>query len=172
MRLFGDEVICCVRQPIKRKSRGSINMNNTLGRSRESLSRLFPRTIASHTIAAQVVDIVVTLETIICLYFFFNTIHNMIGAPKRALIVEMGNAYVPILQSISQISKIFAPIKAEAGIVKRWLLVANTPRAICGTATPINAIGPQNAVTLPANKHDATTIIQRVRSTLMPSPRA
>ena len=31
------------------------------------------------------------------------------------------------------------------------------PRAIWGTATPTNAIGPQNAVTLPANRHDATS---------------
>jgi hypothetical protein len=54
----------------------------------------------------------------------------MIGAPKRALIVEIGSEYVPILQSTSQMSRIFAPISAEAGTVRRWLLVAKMPRAI------------------------------------------
>ena len=73
---------------------------------------------------------------------------------------------------MSQINTILALINADPGTVNRWLLVAKTPRAICGTATPINAIGQQNAVTLPANKHDATTIIQRVRSTLIPKLRA
>jgi hypothetical protein len=46
-------------------------------------------------------------------------IHKMIGAPKRALIVEIGNEYVPRLQRISQISRIFAPINADAGTVRR-----------------------------------------------------
>ena len=63
-------------------------------------------------------------------------------------------------------------MSAEAGIVMRWLEVWNKPRAMCGTATPMNAIGPQKAVTPPASRPVANTMNRRVRDTLIPKPRA
>ena len=41
------------------------------------------------------------------------------GAPKRALIVDIGSGYVNRLQMISQISSRLAPTNAEAVIVVR-----------------------------------------------------
>ena len=58
-----------------------------------------------------------------------------------------------------------APNSAQAGTVSRWLDVCMIPRARCGTATPMNAIGPQKAVTPPANKPVANTMYKRVRLT-------
>ena len=52
----------------------------------------------------------------------------------------------------SQISKTIPPINAEAGINILWFDVENIIFAICGTAKPIKAIGPENAVITPVNK--------------------
>ena len=87
------------------------------------------------------------------------------GAPKRALTVEMGSGYVKSEQSTSHTSNRHAPISTQAGMVTRWFEVLKMPRAICGTATPINAIGPQKAVTPPASNPVAITMNRRVRST-------
>ena len=96
----------------------------------------------------------------------------IIGAPNSALIVDIGSGYVKRLQMISQMRSKFAPTNAVAATVVRWLEVWNSPRAICGTATPTNAIGPQKAVIPPANRQVAITIIRRVRSILTPKARA
>ena len=76
----------------------------------------------------------------------------MIGAPNSADTVEIGSGYTKSEHSTSHTSSRQAPMRAEAGMVMRWLEVRKIPRAICGTATPMNAIGPQNAVIPPANR--------------------
>ena len=65
-----------------------------------------------------------------------------------------------------------APNRAQAGTVSRWLDVCMIPRARCGTATPMNAIGPHQAVTPPASSEVASTIPKRVRRIFTPSARA
>ena len=72
----------------------------------------------------------------------------------------------------SQSKSRFAPSRAQAGTVSRWLEVCISPRARCGTATPMNAMGPHQAVTPPANRDVASTMPRRVRGILMPNARA
>ncbi len=57
---------------------------------------------------------------------------------------------------------IIAPNKKTAGNNILWFEVLNTCLVICGMAKPINAIGPANAVIVPANKLVAITIIKRL----------
>ncbi len=103
-------------------------------------------------------------------YFLFRIIHKITGAPKSELMVLIGSVYVGICETISQISKSEAPVRSVAGSKILWLDVRKIPRAICGTATPTNAIGPVNAVMPPASKPVAITIQNRVRITETPKP--
>ena len=50
-----------------------------------------------------------------------------------------------------QISAIIPPDNIVTGTKSLWLDVPNINLAICGTASPINDIGPQNAVTAAVN---------------------
>ena len=93
----------------------------------------------------------------------------IIGAPNKALIVDIGSGYVNRLHNISQISSKLDPTNAVAATVVRWFEVWNKPRAIWGTATPTKAIGPQKAVIPPAKRQVAITIILRVLSILTPN---
>lgn len=53
-----------------------------------------------------------------------------------------------------------APTTIHAGITILWSLVRNIPLTICGTAMPMNAIGPVNAVAVPASRqHNIITVI-------------
>ena len=44
------------------------------------------------------------------------------------------------------------PVRIEAGTRIRWSASAKRMRATCGTARPMNPIGPQKAVTVPASR--------------------
>ena len=52
---------------------------------------------------------------------------------------------------ISESNATFAPISTQAGNNCLWLDVEKNIRAMCGTASPINDIGPHNAVTVAVN---------------------
>lgn len=94
----------------------------------------------------------------------------IIGAPISDERVDIGSGYVHSDERMSQTSNKFAPINAQAGSVSRWFVVWNSPRAICGTATPTKAIGPQKAVIPPTSSPVANTIAQRMDETRMPNP--
>ena len=78
------------------------------------------------------------------------TTHITIGIPSRAVMVLMGR--VSHLEMMSQVSSTTAPHSAEAGNKIRWAALLKSIRAICGMAKPTKPIGPQKAVTVPANK--------------------
>ena len=86
--------------------------------------------------------------------------------------VLMGKVYVGICEIISQTSNNDAPNSTHAGNKIRCNEVRNTPRAICGMATPTNAIGPVKAVIPPAKSPVASTIKKRVLVIEIPKPRA
>ena len=73
----------------------------------------------------------------------------------------IGNVYsdVGTCAIISQINNTIAPVIAVAGINILWFEVVKISLAICGTANPINAIGPEKAVITPVNKLVITKII-------------
>ncbi len=76
------------------------------------------------------------------------------GAPNKEVIAFMGkvNSLAGNWAIESQINSTIAPIIADEGINILWLDVENNIFAICGTAKPINAIGPEKAVITPVNK--------------------
>ena len=94
------------------------------------------------------------------------------GAPNKELMALIGMVYTLNCEIMSQTSSKDAPHKADAGITMLWLDDLNSPRAMCGTATPINAMGPVNAVVAPANRPVAMINTNRVFTTEMPKPRA
>ena len=61
------------------------------------------------------------------------------------------------------------PMKAVAGMSNLWLLLLKRKRAICGTAKPKKAMGPQNAVMRAVRKPEAKMISMLLR--LMFTPR-
>lgn len=72
----------------------------------------------------------------------------MTGAPKTGVTALMG--MMPLspgrILMIEHNSAMAEPHKAVAGSNTLWLDVPNRRRDICGTASPMNDIGPQNAV--------------------------
>ena len=78
------------------------------------------------------------------------TTQMTIGIPSRAVMVLMGR--VSHLEMMSQVSSTTAPHSADAGNKIRWSALQKSMRAICGIAKPTKPIGPQKAVTVPANK--------------------
>lgn len=100
----------------------------------------------------------------------------MIGAATSDDNVDIGSDRLRLYDASETIqshnSNRFAPSSAQAGTVSRWFDVCMIPRAKCGTATPMNAIGPHQAVTPPASNDVASTIPRRVREILIPSARA
>ena len=73
----------------------------------------------------------------------------------------IGNVYSRVgnCAIISQINNTIAPVIAVAGINILWFEVVKINFAICGTANPIKANGPENAVITPVNKLVITKII-------------
>ena len=69
---------------------------------------------------------------------------------------------------LSQISIMMAPFIATAGIKVLWFEVVNNNFAMCGTAKPINAIGPAKAVMTPVKILVAIKVIFLVFFTLIP----
>ena len=61
------------------------------------------------------------------------------------------------------------PRKAVAGMISLWSLLLNRNRAICGTAKPKKAMGPQNAVISAVRKPEAKMMSILLR--LMFTPR-
>ena len=78
----------------------------------------------------------------------------IIGAPNNDVMALMGkvNSLVGNWAIPSQINIIMAPPMATAGIKILWLEVLNNNLVKCGTANPINAMGPENAVMTPVSK--------------------
>ena len=76
------------------------------------------------------------------------------GAPKIEVIAFIGKVKsIPgICEMVSQHNINKAPINMVAQNNMPWLLVWNTNFAKCGTANPTKAIGPANAVMLPARR--------------------
>ena len=69
---------------------------------------------------------------------------------------------------ISQNNKIIAPSKIVLQNKVKWLLVWKINFAMCGTANPMNAIGPTKAVILPAKMLVAIMISIRVLLKFIP----
>ena len=90
------------------------------------------------------------------MYIFFFLINNQIttGAPNNEVIAFIGKVYSKVgnWAILSQINNTIAPVIAVAGINILWLEVVKINLAICGTANPIKAIGPEKAVMTPVSK--------------------
>lgn len=63
---------------------------------------------------------------------------------------------------------IMIPVSMVTGIRFLWLFVPNTKRARCGTANPINEIGPQNAVVVATRTPVDSSNKVRVRIMFIP----
>ena len=90
--------------------------------------------------------------------------------PSRAVMVFTGS--VSSFETISHNNNATAPVRAVAGINMRWSASQKSARATCGIAKPINPIGPQKAVTVPANNVVYSRMSERVREMLSPIVRA
>ena len=92
------------------------------------------------------------------------------GAPKIDVIALIGKVKSKPgnCETVSQSSIITAPSKMVAKNKVLWLLVWKTNFEICGTAKPTKAIGPTNAVILPAKIPVAIKIKLRCFLMLMP----
>ena len=77
--------------------------------------------------------------------FFLNSTMAMTGAPMSAVTELTGKApSKPGSLAIRLQSKArAAPVSSVDGIRMRWSLVRKRARARCGTAKPINMMGPQ-----------------------------
>lgn len=98
------------------------------------------------------------------------TTQMTMGMPNSAVIVLMGK--VRSLASTSQRSITTIPVRIEAGTRIRWSASAKRMRATCGTARPMNPIGPQKAVTVPASRVVERKINCRERRMSSPIVRA
>ena len=80
----------------------------------------------------------------------FMMMYMMTGAPKIGVTALSG--IIPISPGMMQIklqSKAMAlPVSMVRGISELWLEVPSISRAICGTASPMKEMGPQNAVVM------------------------
>ena len=88
-------------------------------------------------------------------------IAKITGIPNNAAIVFIG-IILPdpgSCERVSAISIIPPPRIAEAGISTLWSASLYVILAMCGTAMPINPIGPQKAVMPPARSVVATIIL-------------
>ena len=87
---------------------------------------------------------------------------SIIGAPISELTELMGRVVSDhgTCEMMSQSVSKLAPTIIHAGSTILWSLVRNIPLTICGTAIPIKAIGPVNAVAVPASRqHKIITVI-------------
>ena len=67
-----------------------------------------------------------------------------------------------------QINAKFAPMSIVAGIRTRWYEVPSERRAKCGTANPMNDMGPQKAVVVAVRSPVTSSSSCRIRPILMP----
>ena len=93
-----------------------------------------------------------------------------IGIPSSAVMVFTGK--VSSFDIMSHTSSENAPVSAVAGISMRWSASRNNVRATWGIANPINPIGPQKAVTVPASSVVESISNNRVRVMFRPIVRA
>ena len=96
--------------------------------------------------------------------------YMMTGAPKIGVTALSG--IIPISPGMMQIklqSKAMAlPVSMVRGISELWLEVPSISRAICGTASPMKEMGPQNAVVMAVKIPTAMSNKLRVSLMLMP----
>ena len=101
---------------------------------------------------------------------FLTIIKITMGIPKRAVTEFIGKVvlYPGIREIISLNNIIIEPIRIEPGIKKLWFVVLNIIRVKWGTAIPINPIGPQKAVIVPARM--LVLIKTKIRDNLIFTP--
>ena len=97
--------------------------------------------------------------------------HSTMGAPISAVTELMGklpsNEGRRAMRLQNKAKSM--PMKAVAGISSLWSLLLKRKRAMCGTAKPKKAIGPQNAVMSAVRKPEANMMSILLR--LMFTPR-
>ncbi len=99
------------------------------------------------------------------------TINNTTtGAPNSAVTEFIGStvALPGSCEITSQMSISKGPTKITPGNTVRWFTVLNKSLVTWGTVMPIKAIGPVNAVSIPANKLEIMIIFSLVRLTFTP----
>ena len=77
-----------------------------------------------------------------------------------------------ICEIMSQRVSRLAPTMIHAGSTILWSEVRNIPLTICGTAIPINAIGPVKAVAVPAKRQHKIIVVILMPFIETPSPMA
>ena len=87
----------------------------------------------------------------------------MIGVIALIGITDEGNTLMRLHNNA-----ITAPARAVAGSKTVWLDERNAKRAMCGTTSPWNPIGPQNAVTTAVSIPDSNNNLFRVALMLTP----
>ena len=96
--------------------------------------------------------------------------HSTIGAPINAVTELIGR--LPSNKGSREIrlqnKARHMPMKAVAGINTLWSLVRKRKRAMCGTARPKKAIGPQNAVMRAVRKPEAKMMSMLLNLILTP----
>ena len=104
----------------------------------------------------------------------FMIIQMMMGEPNRAVMELMGRmpCVAATCEMMSQASMMVVPHKMAAGMMVRWSDVRKMPRAMWGTVIPMKAIGPVNAVEVPARSAVDRMAQMRVRDTDTPNPAA
>ena len=92
------------------------------------------------------------------------------GAPKAVVTALMGRlvANPGNWAMVSQANRTNMPKRAVAGNNILWSLVLNNNLPKCGTAIPIKAMGPQNAVIPPVSIPVLTIMIHRNLSKFIP----
>jgi len=86
------------------------------------------------------------------------------GDPNKAVMALIGNTFAlpGSWAMLSEISINIAPMSKLVGIKILWLLVFHTNLQMWGTAKPRKAIGPTNAVILPAIRPVAIRMVKLV----------
>ena len=94
----------------------------------------------------------------------------MMGAPTRAVTLLTGSApSKPGMRATRlHINARQAPVSIVAGIKTRWSLVWKMARHKCGTAKPINMMGPQYAVTIATRMPEQLMTRRRARFRFKP----
>ena len=93
--------------------------------------------------------------------FFLTNNQITTGAPNSDVIAFIGsvNSLVGSCAIMSHINKTIAPIIATAGNNILWFELENDILAMCGTAKPTKAIGPEKAVITPVKRLVISKII-------------
>ncbi len=86
--------------------------------------------------------------------------------PRSAVMELIGR--VRSFDIMSHIRSTTEPVRRVAGTSVRWSEVRNIIRVTCGMASPMNPMGPQKAVTVPASR--VVEIKSKLRERLTSSP--